>query len=108
MATKNNNNPSRREFIAHTLALTGGAFVLNACGSGGSGAIRCATNDTLSRSEMLAREGRNYVEVSGIEDQNCLNCEFFEASESVCGTCRIDSLAANPSGHCVSWTALQA
>jgi hypothetical protein len=101
-------NPTRRTFIKSSLALSAGGAVLAACGNGATSSLQCATSDTLSRSEMLSREGRDYAEVSRVDGRNCLNCEFYNGFEAECGSCQIDNLPANPAGHCVSWTEKQA
>ncbi len=108
MTKEKNIIPSRRDFLKGSLVLTAGGVVLSSCGGAGSGGLECATSSSISRSEMLSREGRGYAELSRVDGRNCLNCEFYSGTEENCGECLIDSLPANPLGHCVSWTAKQA
>lgn len=101
MTTKNVN---RRQLL---IGMAGGAAIIGVSACSKEVGLKCATPDLLSTGEKAARDGRKYTEASKVEGQSCLNCEFFQSTEAACGTCAIDSLPANPAGHCTSWSAIE-
>ncbi|MAK60816.1 MAG: hypothetical protein CMK09_07545 [Ponticaulis sp.] len=89
------------------MATSGGLIVASCGGSGGSASsLACATSETLSRSQLAARDARNYVEVSATADKTCGNCEFYDGAPDACGICGIDTFTANPNGYCDIWAAI--
>lgn len=105
--SQNNNDAahswSRRQFLVVAGAGIGAATVASC--SGATGPV-CAGPVVLSRSEQIARDGRQYVEASAVEGKDCSNCTFFQTSGGECGSCAIDALPANPGGYCTSWSAM--
>lgn len=95
----------RRQFLA-MFGVGVGTAALAGC-SGKKVAV-CAGPETLTRSDLSARAGRQYVEVSETDGKSCAGCTFFREGSGDCGVCEIDNLAANKAGHCISWAPVKA
>ena len=95
----------RRDVLIGFTATGSAAMLLAACGRGSDNVASCAGPNELTASEAAARNGRGYVEASNVDEETCANCTFFRTGDGDCGTCGIDSLPANPGGHCSSWVA---
>lgn len=73
-------------------------------GCGESAPVACIEPELLSRGEEQMRKTRQYVAVSAIAAQQCVNCAFFGTADAQeCGHCEILDGPVNASGHCTSW-----
>ncbi len=92
---------SRRSALKSLAALSFGGLWLGACGQ--SAQLSCAAPSQLTTGQRAARDGRQYVEQSGVSGKTCTNCVFYDGGAQSCGTCGIDDLPAHPQGYCTSW-----
>jgi hypothetical protein len=107
---------TRREFLERA-AILGAAFgaapLLAACASSEEGAatgddvaagpIDCTDTSALTEDEVKTRTDLEYVEMSEMPDQNCLNCEQYDGDATACGACTLVPGPINPEGWCISW-----
>lgn len=110
---------TRRLFIRRTATIgavaVGSGYFLAACGggegaTGGDGAaagLNCADTTALTDVDRAAREALKYMDASEVADQNCANCQQFQAAAdaATCGTCLVVKGTINPAGHCTAWVA---
>jgi len=67
-------------------------------------------NKDLTEADLSTRNSLKYVPKTEKEDQNCLNCQFYQPDkfDGSCGGCQLFvNGAVNPNGWCLSWTAKQ-
>lgn len=105
---------SRRAVLVRGLQipLAGSALAsLAACngdadGGKASDVLVCADPEVMTSAQASVRRTLRYVEVSPHAEKTCSGCEFFSTPANGCGACTIfDGNAANPKGHCDSWSA---
>ena len=112
---------NRRAFLGRTLAIgaagLGATSLLAAC-EGDSAAGNSATDeavnssactgyDTLSDTDLSARQALGYVDRTPNEAQRCSNCRFkgSYAADASCIGCTLFAGPVSPGGYCTGWAA---
>ena len=114
------NQVTRREFLERAAILgaaVGVAPLLAACGTSEgetmtddgavTGPIDCTDTSALTEAEVKTRTSLQYVEMTEMPDQNCLNCEQYDGDAAACGACTLVPGPINPEGWCISWVEKQ-
>lgn len=102
----------RRDAAKRALTVLGAAVIapsaLIGCGGEeeGGGALTCTDTSGLEAAQIATREAQSYTDSSTNADQNCANCNFYQAGQAdACGTCQVIQGPIHPDGYCGLWAA---
>ena len=101
----------RRAAAKRALTVLGAAVIAPSVlvGCGGEeegGALTCTDTTGLEPGQIATRESQSYTDSSPNADQNCANCNFFQAGQAgACGTCQVIQGPIHPDGYCGLWAA---